>query len=531
MKKENQAILVALLSAALAVVPIVSPVCLAAATKVPAQTQEAAQPTKVEPLTKQITIIMSEPNFAVNGAYHELEDGLYTKAVIVNGSVLAPLQDIIESIGGHFEYAPAEKKFVIKFNEHTVVMFMDKSAAIVNGSEKASDSAPKVLDGRNYLPVRFVMENLGCKVAWEQHRTRVVITANVMPTDATKPLATGGAITVFTMLDQPKAWYGTEEARNVADNILGYQNPDGGWIKLAPNVNITKPVLGLGELNIQRKSTIDNDTANDQIRLLGRVYAATKNDSYKQGALRGLDWLLAAQYPSGGWSQFYPDGVGYQKLITINDNAMANVLTFLGEVVNKEPGLDWIDSERVTKSKIAYDKGLDMLLKVQLVVNGKKTAWCQQYDPVTLQPTMGRAFELSSISSAESARVLKFLMSIDNPSPEIVGAVQSGVAWLNDVKITGYKQITRQDPTLELGFDRMVVKDPKATMWARFYDIETNKPLFAGRDMVKRAELWEVPYERRNKYNWYNTEAATLLAKDYPAWQKKWAPDQNVLAR
>jgi hypothetical protein len=49
--------------------------------------------------------------------------------------------------------------------------------------------------------------------------------------------------------------------------------------------------------------------------------------------------------------------------------------------------------------------------------------------------------------------------------------------------------------------------------------------------MVKRAELWEVPYERRNKYNWYNTEAATLLAKAYPAWQKKWAPDDNVLAK
>jgi PelA/Pel-15E family pectate lyase len=532
MNKKDQVLLVAFLSVALTATPVVAQLGFAASPAAPAQTQRAVQPTNVEPLSKIITIIMSEPNFAVNGAYHELENGLYTKAVVVNEQVLAPLQDILESVGGHFEYAPVEGKFTMKLNDNTVVMFMDKVNALVNGKEKVSDVAPRVIGGRNYLPVRFVMENLGTKVAWEQHRTRVVITANVLPTAATKPLEMGGTITIETMADQPMAWYGTEEAQKVADNILGYQNPDGGWIKLAPNVNITKPVLGLGELNVHRQSTIDNDTGNDQIRLLARVYAATKVEKYKQGALRGLDWLLAGQYPNGGWSQMFPDGVGYQKLITVNDNAMANVLNFLGEVANKEEGLAWIDSGRIAKSKAAYDKGLAMLLKVQLTYNGKKTGWCQQYDPRILQPTMGRAFELASVSSQETTRILKFLMSINNPSPEIISAVQTGVAWLNEVKITGYKQITKQDPTLELGFDRIVVKDSKAgPMWARFYDIETNKPLFAGRDMVKRDELWEVPYERRNKYNWYNTDAVKLLANDYPAWQKKWAPDNNVLLK
>jgi PelA/Pel-15E family pectate lyase len=532
MNKKNQTLLVVFLSVALTAAPVVSQLGFAAASTTPAQAQSVVQPAKVEPLTQIITIIMSEPNFAVNGAYHELENGLYTKAVMVNAQVLAPLQDVLESVGGHFEYAPAEKKFTMKLNDNTVVMFMDKGIALVNGKEKVSDVMPRVIDGRNYLPVRFVMENLGTTVAWEQHRTRIVITVNVMPTEATKPLEMGGAITIETMADQPMAWYGTEEARKVADNILGYQNSDGGWIKLAPKVNITKPVLGLGDLNVHRQSTIDNDTGNDQIRVLARVYTATKIEKYKQGALCGLEWLLAGQYPNGGWSQMFPEGVGYQRLMTVNDNAMANVLTFLGEVANKEEGLAWIDSERVVKSKTAYDKGLAMLLQVQLTYNGKKTGWCQQYDPVTLQPAMGRAFELASVSSQETARILKFLMSIENPSPEMINAVQAGVAWLDEVKITGYKQITKQDPTLEFGFDRIVVKDSKAgPMWARFYDIETNKPLFAGRDMVKRAELWEVPYERRNKYNWYNTDAVKLLSNDYPAWQKKWAPDNNVLLK
>ena len=82
------------------------------------------------------------------------------------------------------------------------------------------------------------------------------------------------------------------------------------------------------------------------------------------------------------------------------------------------------------------------------------------------------------------------------------------------------------------GWDKVVVKDAAAPpMWARFYEIGTNKPIFCSRDGVPKDTLAEISYERRNGYSWLGRYAADLLAKDYPAWQKKWAPGKNVLEK
>jgi pectinesterase len=66
-----------------------------------------------------------------------------------------------------------------------------------------------------------------------------------------------------------------------------------------------------------------------------------------------------------------------------------------------------------------------------------------------------------------------------------------------------------------------LVKDDASTVWARFYDIETNKPFFAGRDGVKKWNLAEIEVERRTGYAWYGTQPQKLFDKVYPSWQKK----------
>lgn len=48
----------------------------------------------------------------------------------------------------------------------------------------------------------------------------------------------------------------------------------------------------------------------------------------------GLDYLLAAQYPNGGWPQFYPLRSDYSRHITFNDDAMTDVLALLEDVAN-----------------------------------------------------------------------------------------------------------------------------------------------------------------------------------------------------
>ncbi|MBP1967662.1 pectate lyase [Paenibacillus aceris] len=481
--------------------------------------------------TDMVSIIMGEPNFAVNGAYHELEEGLLTKAVMVDDSVLAPLQDIIGTLGGTFQWDEVAKKTTVVLNGSTLVLTMGERVASVNGQPKTAPVSSRVTDGRVFLPVRFVMESVGCLVSWDANRTRITATYTHPEAAAgSGGMAKGGKVTFATMIDQPAQWYGSDEAKQVADNILGFQNKDGGWIKLETDVDMTKPISGTGALNVKVQSTIDNDATFSEMSFLAKVYNASKVEKYRNSFYKGLDYVQSGQYGNGGWPQFFPGGVGYQSHITLNDNVMINILEVMRDVANRTVDYAYVDDAYAAKAKVAYDKGVTLLLKLQISTDGKKTGWAQQYDENSLEPTVGRAYELASVSSLESVGVIRFLMSIDKPSAEVVDAVQSAVAWLNEVKITGVKVGKKVDPTLEFGSDRVLVNDAKAPLlWARFYEIGTYKPIFSSRDGVKKYDMADISYERRNKYSWYNSTPANLLANDYPLWQQKWAPDNNVL--
>ena len=81
------------------------------------------------------------------------------------------------------------------------------------------------------------------------------------------------------------------------------------------------------------------------------------------------------------------------------------------------------------------------------------------------------------------------------------------------------------DPRSPTGRDKRLVADPSAPpLWARFYTLDTNRPLFCDRDGVARPALSDIGYERRNGYAWLGAWPQPLLDKEYPAWRAKWGP-------
>lgn len=60
-------------------------------------------------------------------------------------------------------------------------------------------------------------------------------------------------------------------------------------------------------------------------------------------AVRGLDYLLAAQYANGGWPQIFPLREDYARHMTFNDNAMVNVLVLLDEVGSGRVPFEFVD--------------------------------------------------------------------------------------------------------------------------------------------------------------------------------------------
>ncbi|MDD4970689.1 MAG: pectate lyase [Paludibacter sp.] len=337
--------------------------------------------------------------------------------------------------------------------------------------------------------------------------------------------------------DKPR--YKPTEITSIADNLLLFQKDNGGWPKnydffaiLTPEqATIVKAAKG------ETNTTFDNGNTYTQIAALAIAYQATKIEKYKTGCIKGLGFILQSQYKNGGWPQYYPiEKNNYSSHITFNDGAMMGIMELLRAILDGQPQYSFIDSKLRSKLQVSYNKGLDCILKTQINDAGKPTAWCQQYDEVTLQPAWARKFEPASICNKESSEIVLFLMSIDHPSKEIIDAVQNAVTWFDESIIHNTRVKTVQAPKTLTPYkvsstDKVVVNDSTApAIWTRYYELKTHRPMFCNRDSKIVYSLAEVARERRDGYGWYNYEPQKILNK-YPKWQKKWAPENDVLKK
>lgn len=324
--------------------------------------------------------------------------------------------------------------------------------------------------------------------------------------------------------NQPRQWYAGEEAQRIADNVLLYQNNNGGWLK---NVDMAEPLLSAEKKTLQEEksqkigTTIDNGATHTQMRFLAKVYNQTKIKKYKQAFLKGLDYLLEAQYENGGWPQYYPIRKGYYEHITFNDNAMMGVMNLLRDI-SRVIEYSFVDETRQENIQKALNKGLEIILATQVNINGKPTVWCAQHHSKDLSPAKARTYELPSLSGAESVGIVYYLMQIENPSEEVKLSIRSAVSWFKEHKITG-KKVTKIDaPDLPGGRDRVVLNDPDAgPLWARFNEIGTGQPIFVGRDGVPKNQLSKIEHERRMGYSYLGNYAERLLKEDYPKWEER----------
>lgn len=318
-----------------------------------------------------------------------------------------------------------------------------------------------------------------------------------------------------TISKKPPSWYRSDSGREMAENVISWQDNGTGW----PLMNTTRePFTG----DVSRagpwgmRAALIKATVNE-IRFLARAYSATKEDRYLKSLLGGLNFILNAQYPSGGWPHSFPPRQSdYSHYATFNDDMMPDLMTLLDEVATSRE-FRFLSSEVRQSAKKSFELGVDFILKSQIRVDGKLTGWCQQHDEVTYEPRPARKFEPVAISGAESASVLRLLMNIDKPSSEVTHSIESGIAWYHESQLDGI-QIIRRDG------DRILKENPNAQpMWARFYEIGTNRPIFAGRDGIVRYSMAEIEKERRGGYSWYN-HAGTYVFALYEDWKhaQKW---------
>ena len=150
---------------------------------------------------------------------------------------------------------------------------------------------------------------------------------------------------------------------------------------------------------------------------------------------------------------------------------------------------------------------------------GRPAGWCAQYDPLTLEPAQGRAYEPASLAGVESSHLLRFLMSLPDPSADVIACIEAGLAWLDKAKVTGLARVKQDGRTI------YVTQDGSTEVyWARFYDLTTGGPIYPGKDgVVYRSYLELVAANDKLGYDYLSSRPGSILKNGQKRWRKRLA--------
>jgi PelA/Pel-15E family pectate lyase len=308
--------------------------------------------------------------------------------------------------------------------------------------------------------------------------------------------------------DATPEWYASEAAARIADRVVEEQSAAGAWTK---GNDYTQPhAAHAGEPDVWSGGTLDNDATSWELRFLARAAAhagdAAKAAAWRAAFLRGLNYLYAAQYPNGGFPQIYPLAGGYHDAITFNDDAMVQALELLRDIAAGQPEFAFVPAELRAKAAPAVARGTACILATQLRdAAGRRTVWCQQHDALTLKACAARNFEPVAACTNESASLVRFLMASPRPEAEVKAAIDGAMAWFKAVAL---REVAWSRAG---GVGQLVARPGAPLLWARMYEIGTNRPIFGDRDRTVHYVFEELSSERRNGYAWYGTWPAAAL--------------------
>jgi PelA/Pel-15E family pectate lyase len=376
------------------------------------------------------------------------------------------------------------------------------------------------------------------KRSQDQMKTdRATLAAELKPGEVAPPQPAEGRGGGGMSLRHDDAYFATAPARHIADVIVSFQTPAGGWSKnmsFSGALRLPGQPYAANNLNAfpdpndfdkphdplwNYVGTLDNDSTNTELHFLAKVQAqipGKDGDPYRASFIKGIHYLLAAQYPNGGFPQVYPLEGGYHDAITFNDNAVSESAETLTDVAEAKPDYTFAPADLRKQAGDAAARALKCILVSQMVLGGKKTIWAQQEDALTLEPVSARNYEPGALAAAESADLLDYLMTLPNPSKELVASIQAGVTWLKGAAVNGFEYAGGRGVE---GGRQLKPKEGAGPIWARYYSVTTQKPIFGDRDKTLHDDVNELSLERRNGYAWYSAGEQKTI-ENYAAWSK-----------
>lgn len=230
-------------------------------------------------------------------------------------------------------------------------------------------------------------------------------------------------------------------------------------------------------------AVFDDNTTQQALRLLMAVDSALNFEDREihEATLRGLQCVLDAQYPNGGWPQGWPlgEGAGYARYITFNDNAMNDCISVMLEAYTR-----YGDEKYLQAAK----RGGDCIIALQLTE--PQSGWAQQYDE-NLKPAAARWFEPAACEAAVTAGNIRTLMELFRATRDekYLRPIPAAIRWLQSSRLENGK-------------------------WARFYELGTNKPLYVN---TNREVVYVYDQTIRPGYSWQGEYSIPQVIAEYEA--------------
>jgi hypothetical protein len=294
-----------------------------------------------------------------------------------------------------------------------------------------------------------------------------------------------------------------------AQAIAKGQLASGGWdyrIEFDPaeRIRYAYRVDGQAGGKPRNVTTLDDNNTQSAVRFLMHVDRALeklgrRNAKIHESTFFALESLLAAQYPNGAWPQrfsappaaedfpvhkaSYPaewprtwPNVNYTSYYTLNDNSLADTIALMFEAAEIYGDKRFAESGR---------RGGDFLILAQMP--DPQPAWAQQYN-AQMQPAWARKFEPPAVTGGESQGAIRILMEV--------------------YRQTGDKKYLEPIPRALAYLEESAL--PSGRM-ARFYELETNKPLY----FTKAYELVYTDNDLPTHYGFITSNNLRRIRTEY----------------
>jgi hypothetical protein len=114
--------------------------------------------------------------------------------------VMVPLRGVFEQMGADIDWNEALQTVTATTADRTVVLRIGDRFATVNGRSVALDTPAMKYRDRTMVPLRFIGESLGAKVAWIEPSTVAITTTDVAMENETPPIGRRWTVPVNTVI-------------------------------------------------------------------------------------------------------------------------------------------------------------------------------------------------------------------------------------------------------------------------------------------------------------------------------------------